>query len=80
MGGLGNQLFQYAYALRLSRITKSKVSLNPNLATVRKDDLGNPQISSYLLNPRIILEPDKGSPRMIRRFVGSGLRFYPDVF
>ena len=74
MGGLGNQLFQYAYALRLSRITKSKVFLSPNLATVRKDEHGNPEISNYMLNPSIILEPHRNSPKIIKRFVGTGLR------
>ncbi len=74
MGGLGNQLFQYAYALRLSRLTKSRVSLNPNLATVRRDDHGKTQISNYILNPNIAIESDQFPPRIVKRFLGTGLR------
>jgi hypothetical protein len=74
MGGLGNQLFQYAYAIRLSRTTGSKILLNPNFAAVRKEDYGNPEISKYLLNSRTELEPQARTPKIIKKFVGTGLR------
>jgi len=74
MGGLGNQLFQYAYALRKSRENGSKVFLNPNLAVVRKDELGNPEISKYLLDNRVILEPPFNEPKILKKFIGTGLR------
>ena len=74
MGGLGNQLFQYAYALRLSRINNSTILLDPNFATVRKDDFGNPEISKYLLNSSTEMEPPAHTPHVIKKFVGTGLR------
>ena len=74
MGGLGNQLFQYAYAIRLSRTTGSKILLNPNFAAVRKEDYGNPEISKYLLNSCTELEPNARAPKIIKKFVGTGLR------
>jgi len=74
MGGLGNQLFQYAYAVRQSRVNSSKVFLNPNLAVVRKDELGNPEISKYLLDSKVILEPSITEPKILKRFIGTGLR------
>ena len=74
MGGLGNQLFQYAYAIRLSRTTSSKILLNPNFATVRKDDSGNPEISKYILNTCTDLEMSTYTPKIIRKGVGTGLR------
>jgi hypothetical protein len=74
MGGLGNQLFQYAYALRQSRENSSKVFLNPNLAVVRTDELGNPEISKYLLDSKVIIEPSITEPKIIKKFIGTGLR------
>ena len=74
MGGLGNQLFQYAYSLALSFESETEVRLNPNLATIRTNDSGRPEIAQYNLDSKISLELPSNSPRLVRRFLGTGLR------
>lgn len=47
MGGLGNQLFQLAAALRTAGEIKQRVFLNPNLGHYRSNSSGLPEIMSF---------------------------------
>ena len=42
MGGLGNQLFQYALAMRLCSDKDSEIILDQNLGTLRLNKQGQP--------------------------------------
>ena len=74
MGGLGNQLFQYAFALSLSKEYGREVIIDPNFAAIRLDESGLPEISKFLLDSRIILAESASYPVLIRKLVGLGIR------
>lgn len=76
MGGLGNQLFQYAFALELSERTQSVVKLDPNFLSIRRDDLGGLDIEKYALNPMIQIEPTRHTPLILRKILGFALRIH----
>jgi hypothetical protein len=76
MGGLGNQLFQYAFALELSERTQSVVKLDPNFLSIRRDDLGNLDLEKYALNPKIQIEPTRRTPLILRKILGFALRIH----
>lgn len=86
MGGLGNQLFQYAFALSLSKQLKEKVFLDPNLAAIRLDNSGQPELSKFLINENISINKMSKTPRTTRKLIGLGLRLslqtyrYPNMF
>jgi len=65
-GGLGNQLFQYAFALHLSQILRRRVWLSQGLGVPRSTIPGRPDIEFYQLSENIKLDvPRLGDP--IRR-------------
>jgi hypothetical protein len=74
MGGLGNQLFQYAFALDLSKRTNSQVTLDPNFLSIRKNDAGNLDLGKYLLNSAIQIAPFRHAPLLTRKILGFALR------
>lgn len=76
MGGLGNQLFQYAFALELSERTQSHVKLDPNFLSVRKDDSGNLDLEKYVLNSKLQIEPPRPAPLLTRKILGFALRMH----
>jgi hypothetical protein len=86
MGGLGNQLFQYALALSLSKQFKQEVYLDPNLASIRLDNSGQPELWKFILNENIIICEKSKTPRILRKLIGLGLRLslqiysYPNKF
>lgn len=74
MGGLGNQLFQCAFANHLSIETNSDVMLDPNFLTIRLGDSGEPELSQFLLGKRISIAPKNTESQLIRRALGLTLR------
>jgi hypothetical protein len=76
MGGLGNQLFQYAFALELSERTQSAVILDPNFLSIRKDDSGNLDLEKYALDSKIQIEATRPTPLLLRKIIGFALRMH----
>ncbi len=74
MGGLGNQLFQYAFALSLSEKYGCEVVIDPNFVAIRLDENGSPEISNFQLDNRIKLAKNASYPIFIKRLVGLGIR------
>jgi hypothetical protein len=74
MGGLGNQLFQYAFALSLSKQLNEEVYLDPNIAAIRLDNSGRPELSKFILNENVIIKEYIKTPKTIRKLVGLGIR------
>jgi hypothetical protein len=74
MGGLGNQLFQYSFALSLVQEFDCKVILDPNFAAIRLDETGKPELSKFILHDNISIAETSRYPRMLRRLVGFGIR------
>lgn len=74
MGGLGNQLFQYAFALSLSKEYGREVIIDPNLAAIRLDETGLPEISKFQLDSRITFAPNNSYPVFFKKLVGLGIR------
>lgn len=76
MGGLGNQLFQYAFALSLRLNEQINVILDPNFLSVRSNKLQLPELSSFHLFEKISLAPIRKEPKAIRRIMGLALRIH----
>lgn len=74
MGGLGNQLFQYAFALSLSKEYGRKVIIDPNFVAIRLDENGLPEIGNFLLDSSITIAESTSYPVFFRRLVGLGIR------
>ena len=74
MGGLGNQLFQYAFALALSKQIEERIHLDPNLAAIRLNTFGQPELSRFNLNENISINEIAKTPRILRKLIGLGLR------
>ncbi len=74
MGGLGNQLFQYAFALSLSEKYGCEVVIDPNFVAIRLAENGLPEISNFQLDSRIILAENASYPTFYKRLVGLGIR------
>lgn len=74
MGGLGNQLFQYAFALSLSERYGRGVVLDPNFAAIRLDESGTPEISKFNLSDNIVLAEQTSYPVLMKKMVGLGIR------
>ena len=85
IGGTGNQLFQYAFAKKLSQHTKRKVVLSSTV-TFGKDTLGRIEILSHL-NPsldlttgwertriNLICRAHKRSPSVKRKGIVLGIK------
>ena len=78
MGGLGNQLFQYAFATRLNMETKTNVILDPNMLAIRRDINGNPDLEKFQLNSQVSIAAKMDYPRILRRLMGFSLRKHLD--
>jgi hypothetical protein len=74
MGGLGNQLFQYAFSLRLATESGGSVVLDPNLGTIRLNGEGNPELSSFQINLGFSPVDYKSSSNFAKRLVGLLVR------
>lgn len=74
MGGLGNQLFQYAFAVRLSNETETDVILDANFLAIRRDNQGRPDIAKFHLDNHIKIEKNQDCPNMLRKLMGLSLR------
>ena len=74
MGGLGNQLFQYSFALARVARSSTKIILDPNFATIRVNSAGKPDLSSYKLNETVHVEEVSKYPKILRKVTGLGIR------
>lgn len=74
MGGLGNQLFQYAFALNLQNQSDSKVILDPNFLSVRLNENELPELSNFQLSENISIAAKRAEPVLICRIMGFALR------
>lgn len=74
MGGLGNQLFQYAFSLRLATESGGSVVLDPNLGTIRLNGEGHPELSSFQTNFDFSPVDKKSTSNFAKRLVGLLVR------
>jgi hypothetical protein len=74
MGGLGNQLFQYSFALARVAGSSTKIILDPNFASIRVNSEGKPDLSSYKLNETVKVEEVSKYPKILRKVTGLGIR------
>jgi hypothetical protein len=68
-GGLGNQLFKYAYALHLSKKLHSRVWLSQGLGVPRSTIPGKADIDFYQLNEGIEIENPRFADPIRRKFL-----------
>ena len=75
-GGLGNQLFQYAAALRLS---ESSLFLASSFGQPRNSANGRPEIAEFNLPKGAVIDPERQASVLVRKTVGYVLRssIYP---
>jgi hypothetical protein len=76
MGGLGNQLFQSAFAADLSSVTKSDVILDPNFLAIRLNEIGLPELNQFSLNESVRIASKKSESQIISRALGLTLRLH----
>jgi len=67
-GGLGNQLFQYAFALHLSHMLRRRVWLSQGLGVPRSTIPGRADIDFYQLNENIELDNPRTCDSIRRKF------------
>lgn len=79
MGGLGNQLFQYALAMRLCSDKDSKIILDQNLGTLRFNKQGQPELEGFLLSDSIALDETRLTPKLPKRVVGLLIRAHLNI-
>lgn len=73
MGGLGNQLFQLAFAMRIP--SASPVELVPVLRNVRRNSLGEPELESLVLPKHVsITNEERDLGPIATRLMSYGLR------
>ena len=71
MGGLGNQLFQLAESIEISRQKNiQRILLNPNLGHYRTNFLGKPEICSFELPSEIVVLDKKFYRRWLGKLFG----------
>jgi hypothetical protein len=73
MGGLGNQLFQLAFALCVA--DGKPVVLEDWMGNTRKNRLGQPQLCDLRLPEQVKVHMYSNSPISVRRVINLGLRF-----
>jgi hypothetical protein len=71
-GGLGNQLFQMAAGLSVAG--NSPVGLDPNIGAPRLNQLGEPEIASFLLPNNINFLPQRKTSNLLKKSSGYLLR------
>lgn len=74
MGGLGNQLFQYAFAVSLARQHKSNVVMDPNFAAIRLDEFDLPEICKFNLCTNVSVARKADYPVLMKRLIGLSIR------
>ena len=74
MGGLGNQLFQYAFAMHLSGHQNTTILLDQNLGTIRRNRMNQPELDGFGLSNRVGINDAKSSTILVKRIVGLLIR------
>ena len=74
MGGLGNQLFQYAFAKSMVEDTGTNVILDKNFLAIRLDDEGKADLEKFQLDDRVRISGHEDHPSFLRRLMGLSLR------
>jgi hypothetical protein len=74
MGGLGNQLFQYSFALSYAIKNNVTINLDPNFAAIRINAEGMTDLSSYQLNEMVQVAEFTRYPSILRKIIGLGIR------
>jgi hypothetical protein len=74
MGGLGNQLFQYAFAILLAEKTNRNTILDPNIASIRQNSYGQAELDSYELCDQVSISNLIGYRRIFQKIFGFGIR------
>ena len=74
MGGLGNQLFQYAFAMHLSSNQDTTILLDQNLGTIRRNHKNQPELDGFKLINGIRINDAKLSSVLVERIVGLLIR------
>jgi hypothetical protein len=74
MGGLGNQLFQYSFALSHAIKNNVRIILDPNFASIRINSEGMVDLSSYQLNEMVQVKEFTKYPSILKRLIGLGIR------
>lgn len=74
MGGLGNQLFQYAFAKRLHEETGTTVILDSNFLAIRRDSKGGTDLEKFHPDYPVGIGPNRNYPSILRRLMGLTLR------
>ena len=73
MGGLGNQLFQYSFALSYAIKNNVTINLDPNFAAIRINTEGMTDLSSYQLNEMVQVAEFTRYPSILRKIIGLGI-------
>lgn len=76
MGGLGNQLFQLAAALKTAEDIQQKVYLNPNLGHYRSNASGLPELTSFNVPDNIIVLDKKFYSWWLGKLYGHRRRIF----
>lgn len=74
LGGLGNQLFQYAFALFLNR-SGNNVKVIFNSKSVRISENSNPDICQLVKNGKVQIEERMSERFLVRKLMNLALRF-----
>lgn len=74
MGGLGNQLFQYAFARRLHEETGTNVILDSNFLAIRRDSKDRIDLEKFHSDDLVNIGPNRKYPSILRRLMGLSLR------
>ena len=76
MGGLGNQLFQCAFAKHLSSVTNSDVIVDPNFLSVRLNNMGDPDLNQFVLTKGVSIASADSEFKLIQKALGLTLRLH----
>ena len=74
MGGLGNQLFQYAAGLYYANISSSELYCDISGANLRKEEDGSPPLILLGATTRVVQLWDNSQRSLSQRFIGLSLR------
>ena len=74
MGGLGNQLFQYAFAMHLSGNQNTAIILDQNLGTIRRNRINQPELDGFELSSGVSINDAKSPSILAKRIVGLLIR------
>ena len=74
MGGLGNQLFQYAAGLYYANISSSELHCDKSEANLRREEDGNPPLVHLGATARVVQLWGNSQRSLSQRFIGLSLR------